>query len=75
MGMTCSKCGSSEILSEVTIVAGVDTISSVPVSRLAYRRPESRIFRGPAPHRLLARIRGARGFAELDLEAPGASRP
>jgi hypothetical protein len=69
--MTCSKCGSSEILPNVPIVAGVDNFSAVPVSGLAYRKPEARIFRSPAPHRLLARICGACGLAELYLEDPG----
>jgi hypothetical protein len=70
MGMTCSKCGSTEILCDVPIVSNVDNFSAVPVSGLAYRKPEARVFRGPAPHRLLARICGACGFAELYLEDP-----
>jgi hypothetical protein len=74
MGMTCSKCGSSEIRSGVEIVAGVagvDNFATPHVYALAYRKPEARVFRGPAPHRLLARICGACGFVELYLEDPG----
>jgi predicted nucleic-acid-binding Zn-ribbon protein len=70
MGMTCAKCGSSEILPDVPIVSNVDNFSAVPVSGLAYRKPDARVFRGPVPHRLLARVCGACGFTELYIEDP-----
>ena len=35
MNMTCSKCGASEMLPEVPVVASVDNLSAVPVSALA----------------------------------------
>lgn len=70
MGMICSKRGSTEILSGVPIGSGVDNLSAVPVSALAYRTPDARFFKGPASHPVLARICGACGFAELYLQGP-----
>ena len=70
MVKTCPKCGSSESLSEVPVVASVDNLSAVPVSALAYNKPDARVFKGPVPHRFLARICGDCGFAEFYVENP-----
>jgi predicted nucleic-acid-binding Zn-ribbon protein len=70
MGMTCSKCGASEILPDVPVVSNVDNFSAVPISALAYQRPEARLLKGPVPHRILARVCAACGFAEFYVEDP-----
>ena len=70
MDMTCPKCGSNEILPDVPVVSSVDNVSAVPVSALAYNKPDAWIFKGPVSHRFVARICGACGFAEIYVENP-----
>ena len=70
MDKKCPKCGSSEILTEVPVVASVDNLSAAPVSALAYNKPDAWVFKGPVPHRFLARICGVCGFAEFYVENP-----
>ena len=70
MDLVCPKCGSAEVLRDVPVVASVDNLSAVPVSALAYKNPEARLFKGPVPHRFLARVCGACGFAEVYVEDP-----
>ena len=70
MDMTCPKCGSNEILPDVPVVSSVDHVSAVPVSALAYNKPDARVFKGPVPHRFVARICGGCGFAEFYVENP-----
>lgn len=68
MDQTCAKCGSSEILPDVPVVANVDNLSAVPVSAIAYNNPSAWVFKGPVPHRFLARICGKCGFSEFYVE-------
>ncbi len=70
MQMICSRCGSSVILSDLPVVSNVDNFSSVPISILTYKNPERRGFKTPVPHRLLARVCGNCGFADLYVEDP-----
>lgn len=70
MGMTCVKCGSTKILTDVPVVSNVDNLSAVPVAAVAYARPEARVFKGPVTHRFLARVCGACGFSEFYVEDP-----
>ena len=72
MDLVCPKCGSAEVLRDVPVVANVDHLSSVPVSALAYKNPEARLFKVPLPHRFLARVCGACGFSEFYVEDPEA---
>jgi hypothetical protein len=37
---------------------------------LAYNKPDAWIFKGPNPHRFLARVCGVCGFAEFYVENP-----
>jgi predicted nucleic-acid-binding Zn-ribbon protein len=68
LDMRCSKCGSSDVLPNVPVVSSSDNISSVPVSALAYNKPDAWVFKGPVTHRFVARICGACGFAEFYVE-------
>ena len=70
MEKTCSKCGSSEILPDVPVVTSDDGLAFVPVSALAYNKPDARIFKQPVQHHFLARICGDCGFAEFYVERP-----
>ncbi len=70
MDKTCLKCGSSEMLPEVPVVASIDNVSVVPVTALAYNKPDAWVFKGPVPHRFLAHICGDCGFAEFYVENP-----
>jgi predicted nucleic-acid-binding Zn-ribbon protein len=70
MGMTCAKCGSTEILPDIPVVSGVDRLAEYPISALAYLKPEARWSKGAALHPLLARVCGTCGFAELYVKAP-----
>lgn len=58
------------MLADVPVVASVDNLSAVPVSVLAYNKPDAWIFKGPNPHRVLARVCGVCGFAEFYVENP-----
>jgi predicted nucleic-acid-binding Zn-ribbon protein len=70
MDATCPKCGSDEILLDVPVVSSSDQFSAVPVSALVYNKPDAWIFKGPSPHRFVARICGGCGFAEFYVEDP-----
>jgi predicted nucleic-acid-binding Zn-ribbon protein len=70
MNMTCLKCGSHKILPDVPVVSSVDKLSAVPVSALAYDKPDAWILKEPAPHRFLARVCGECGFAEFYVKNP-----
>jgi len=70
MNASCSKCGSTEILTDIPVVSGVDNLSVLYVSALAFNRPDARVFKGPVTHRFLARVCGSCGFAEFYVEDP-----
>lgn len=70
MNLVCPKCGAAAVLPDVPVVSNIDHLSAVPVAALTYLRPEARIFKGPTPHRFLARVCGACGFSEFYVEDP-----
>jgi predicted nucleic-acid-binding Zn-ribbon protein len=66
----CPKCGSSQQVPDVPVVASVDRFTSTPVSALVYANPDAQLLKGLRAHRILARICGNCGFAELYVEDP-----
>lgn len=71
MDLSCSKCGSNEVLTDIPVVSTIDkNIGVADVSALAFNKPDARIFKGPVTHRFLARVCGSCGFAEFYVEDP-----
>ncbi|SIO64953.1 hypothetical protein SAMN05444166_7500 [Singulisphaera sp. GP187] len=68
MGLSCAKCGSTEILTDIPVIS--DNLPTGAVSALAYRRPGARVFKRPITHPFLARVCGICGFAEFYVENP-----
>ncbi len=74
METTCMKCGSSDRLPDLAVVSSMDNVASVPVSILAFNNPDAWVFKGSVSQKLVARVCGACGFAELYVENPGVFR-
>jgi predicted nucleic-acid-binding Zn-ribbon protein len=70
MDTPCSKCGSTEVLTDIPVVTSVDRFSANPVVALAHKKPDALVFKQPVTRRFLARICGSCGFAEFYVEDP-----
>lgn len=72
MDTVCEKCGSTSIVSGVRIAAGVDRISSAPISAVVYREPDALLLKRPVSFPISARICGACGHVEFCIDDPQA---
>jgi predicted nucleic-acid-binding Zn-ribbon protein len=68
MDTPCSKCGSTEVLTDIPVVSIIPAVA--PVCAVAYKTPDAMLFKGPVTHRFLARVCGSCGFAEFYVEDP-----